>query len=107
MLALLVATAVPDVACAFRMALGFPSVGYIAKTFVHKPGYIRPSHTCECDNSAWHAKLIGSMRKRGTSATGQALIDMQECHAATVKEAVDGGPNGYYTLVARPQQSIC
>ena len=63
--ALLQATGVPDTNCAIRMALGFPNCGYIERTHMHKHGYVRATVTCFHDHSAWHARLVGSMRKRG------------------------------------------
>ena len=76
----------PDVDLATDMLLGFPLVGHIPPSMIHRPKQDPGSDDPDGDCVPMNAKLHASILKRGLSATPAELLDLTDTYAASIKE---------------------
>jgi len=95
----------PDVEMCAGFVNGFKLVGNLwPPTYIHRAKLTQATMDSEACHHSGNKRMIGSIRRRGLKAKGDALKDLTECYAKTVQEVEEGwmeGPFSFSDLVER------
>jgi hypothetical protein len=89
----------PDVEMCAGFINGFRIVGNLwPLTYIHRAKLTQATMDSEECHHANNMRMIGSIRRRGLRARGDALEDLTECYAKTVQEVEDGWMEGPFSF---------